>query len=131
MNLAKPLPGLPSNEAALRLRQRGPNELPGDGGRTFARLALDVLREPMFLLLLACGLLYWLLGDRQEAFILLGFVFFIMAITIAQDWKTESRNGSPDAKSSKATGSSFPRETGFRRTPVSSPRATWRWTNPS
>jgi Ca2+-transporting ATPase len=43
----------------------------------------------MFLLLFACGLLYWFLGDRQEALILLGFVFLIMAITITQDWKTE------------------------------------------
>jgi Ca2+-transporting ATPase len=43
----------------------------------------------MFLLLVACGGLYWFLGDRQEALILLGFVLFIMVITITQDWKTE------------------------------------------
>jgi Ca2+-transporting ATPase len=81
--------GLSSNEAAQRLRLQGANELRGSSGRSFWHLAFEVLREPMFLLLLACGVLYWGLGDRQEALILLGFVFFIMAITITQDWKTE------------------------------------------
>lgn len=81
--------GLSSEEAARRLIRQGTNELRGSSGRSFWHLAYDVLREPMFLLLLSCGILYWVLGDRQEAFILLGFVFFIMGITITQDWKTE------------------------------------------
>jgi len=84
-----PTTGLSSAEVARRLRKGGGNELPMDGERTFIRLVFEVLKEPMFLLLVACGALYWVLGDRQEAYILLGFVFFIMGITIAQDWKTE------------------------------------------
>lgn len=84
-----PLRGLTLDQAQARLLQDGPNELRGSSGRTFWHLALDVLKEPMFLLLVACGFLYWMLGDRQEALILLGFVFFIMVITITQDWKTE------------------------------------------
>ena len=43
----------------------------------------------MFLLLLACGIIYFVLGDVQEALILLGFVFFIMGITLYQEHKTE------------------------------------------
>ena len=81
--------GLSSEEAARRLTRLGPNELRGSSGRSFWHLAFEILREPMFVLLLSCGLLYWVLGDRQEALILLGFVFLIMAITITQDWKTE------------------------------------------
>ena len=88
MTTSPPL-GLTSEEAAQRLRLNGANELRGSSGRSFWHLATEVLREPMFLLLLGCGILYWVLGDRQEALILLGFVFFIMAITITQDWKTE------------------------------------------
>jgi Ca2+-transporting ATPase len=84
-----PFRGLTTEQARIRLDKDGPNELRGSSGRTFWHLALDVLKEPMFLLLVACGFLYWILGDRQEALILLGFVFFIMVITIAQDWKTE------------------------------------------
>ncbi len=89
METSIPLRGLTTQQAQARLDKDGPNELRGSSGRTFWHLALDVLKEPMFLLLVACGFLYWMLGDRQEALILLGFVFFIMAITIAQDWKTE------------------------------------------
>ena len=43
----------------------------------------------MFLLLVACGTLYMLLGDIQEGLMLLGFVFFIMAIEFLQERKTE------------------------------------------
>jgi Ca2+-transporting ATPase len=50
---------------------------------------LDVLREPMFLLLVACGAIYFALGDPQEAFMLLGFVLLITGLTLYQEHKTE------------------------------------------
>jgi Ca2+-transporting ATPase len=43
----------------------------------------------MFVLLLACGALYLLLGDSQEALMLLGFVFVIIAITFFQQRRSE------------------------------------------
>ena len=43
----------------------------------------------MFILLLACGIIYLFLGDLQEALMLLGFVFVIMGITFYQERKTE------------------------------------------
>jgi P-type Ca2+ transporter type 2C len=43
----------------------------------------------MFLLLVACGGIYLILGDLQEALILLGFVFVVMGITLYQERKTE------------------------------------------
>ncbi len=43
----------------------------------------------MFLLLLACGTIYLLLGDVQEAVMLLGFVFVVLGITLYQERKTE------------------------------------------
>jgi Ca2+-transporting ATPase len=43
----------------------------------------------MFLLLLACGALYLLLGDPHEALMLLGFVFAIVAITFFQQRRSE------------------------------------------
>ena len=43
----------------------------------------------MFLLLVAGGLVYLLLGDLQEALMLLGFVFIVMGITLYQERKTE------------------------------------------
>ena len=43
----------------------------------------------MFLLLVAGGLIYLLLGDLQGALMLLGFVFVVMGITLFQERKTE------------------------------------------
>ena len=43
----------------------------------------------MFLLLVACGTIYLLLGDVQEAIMLLGFVFVVVGITLYQERKTE------------------------------------------
>jgi Ca2+-transporting ATPase len=43
----------------------------------------------MFILLVACGAIYLLLGNKQEALMLLGFVFVVMAITFFQERKTE------------------------------------------
>ncbi|HET9992567.1 MAG TPA: cation-transporting P-type ATPase, partial [Kofleriaceae bacterium] len=84
-----PLLGLSSIVAEQRLAADGYNELPTSRPRRFLHIALDVLREPMFLLLVTCGAIYLLLGDRQEALILLGFVFVVTGITLYQEHKTE------------------------------------------
>ncbi len=76
-------------EAAERLVAEGYNELPGSEHRSLFLLAFGVVREPMFLLLVACGVLYLLLGDVPEALMLLGFVFFVMGLTLYQERKTE------------------------------------------
>ena len=83
------LEGLSRAEAAARLAAEGANELPSAKPRNVWRIALEVTREPMFLLLLACGLLYLLVGDTGEALMLLGFVFVIIGITFYQERKTE------------------------------------------
>lgn len=81
--------GLSERQAAYNLKQEGYNELPSTKQRSILAIASEVLTEPMFLLLLACGIIYFVLGDVQEAMILLGFVFFIMGITLYQEHKTE------------------------------------------
>ncbi len=81
--------GLSTREAAENLVEEGPNELPSSKARGNLRIALDVMREPMFLLLVACGAIYLIVGDMQEALMLLAFVFFVMGITLYQEGKTE------------------------------------------
>ena len=83
------LTGLSEQEAAARLRRDGYNELPSAKQRSIFAIAFDVVREPMFLLLVACGTIYLFLGDVQEAVMLLGFVFVVMGITLYQERKTE------------------------------------------
>jgi P-type Ca2+ transporter type 2C len=81
--------GLTSREAARILGEEGPNELPSSKQRGILHIALDVMREPMFLLLMACGAIYLMVGDMQEAFMLLAFILFVMGITLYQERKTE------------------------------------------
>lgn len=81
--------GLSSTEARQRLALDGPNALPESQPRSALRLLGDVLREPMFLLLVACGAVYLVLGDRNEALMLLGFVFVVMGISFVQQRRTE------------------------------------------
>ena len=81
--------GLSEADAVQRLRVAGHNELPSSRQRTVLAIALEVVREPMFLLLVACGLLYMLTGELTDALMLLGFVFVVMGITIVQERRTE------------------------------------------
>lgn len=81
--------GLSSKEAAAKLLAEGYNELPSSKPKNVFQIALGVVKEPMFLLLVACGTLYLVLGDIQEGIMLLGFVFVVMGIEFYQEKKTE------------------------------------------
>jgi P-type Ca2+ transporter type 2C len=85
------LRGLSHEEARSRLEKEGYNELPSEKPRSIVAILLGVIREPMFLLLLGGGGVYLLVGDRQEALILLSFVFVIMGITFYQERRHSSR----------------------------------------
>ena len=83
------LQGLTDQEVRERLAVDGYNELPGAKKRTIFHILFEVIREPMFLMLIACGLLYLFLGDQEEAIMLMGFVLVIIGITFYQEQKTE------------------------------------------
>ena len=59
--------GLSSEEARRRLAAEGANTLPDAGRRGTLAIALEVVREPMFLLLVAGALIYLLLGEDRKS----------------------------------------------------------------
>ena len=83
------LKGLTQQEVNEKLAGEGYNELPSSKPKSVFQIALGVVKEPMFLLLVACGTLYLLLGDVQEGLMLLSFVFVVMGIEFFQEKKTE------------------------------------------
>jgi Ca2+-transporting ATPase len=83
------LTGLSQAEAHRRLREEWPNELPRREGRGLLHTAVEVLREPMILLLRAAGAVYLVLGDREEAVLLLGSIGLIIGIELYQERRTE------------------------------------------
>ena len=81
--------GLSNSEAEKKLKLEGYNEILGSKRNNFFRIFLEIFKEPMFVLLILCGLLYLFLGDIKEAIMLLFFMFVIIGITIYQENKTE------------------------------------------
>jgi Ca2+-transporting ATPase len=81
--------GLSTDEASRRLAKFGFNELPASKPKNIWRIAAEVMREPMFLLLIACGILYMMLGKVGEGAVLLSSTVFIISITFYQYRKTE------------------------------------------
>jgi Ca2+-transporting ATPase len=84
------LVGITSKEAQEKLKTEGYNELPSSKKRSVLQIALSVIKEPIFLLLVASGSIYFFLGDVTEGLVLLSFVFLVMGITIFQERKTEN-----------------------------------------
>ena len=83
-------PGLDQATAAARLLSEGANEIGPQEGRSLWGIALEVAREPMFVLLLVSGGIYFAIGEPREALALLGFVLLIMGITIGQERRTDN-----------------------------------------
>lgn len=81
--------GLSAAAAAATLVRDGYNELPSARPRGIVAMAWDVVREPMFLLLVGASAIYLVLGDLREALILFASVFVVMGITFHQERKTE------------------------------------------
>ncbi|MFA5216805.1 cation-translocating P-type ATPase [Sulfuricurvum sp.] len=83
------LSGLTSDEVLGKRNQYGFNVLPGTLPKTLPYIILDVIKEPMFLMLLVAGSIYLALGDRAEALFLLAFVLVVIGITLVQEHKTQ------------------------------------------
>lgn len=85
----KKINGLTSKEAEDKLKQEGLNELSSSKPQSILAIAWGVVSEPMFLLLISCGIIYLLIGNREDAFILLGSVAIIVIMGFFQEKKSE------------------------------------------
>jgi Ca2+-transporting ATPase len=80
---------LSAEEASARLKAHGPNSLPRSERRSLLSSAWQVLREPMFLLLLASGVVYLALGEVRDALVLMVFATASTMIALVQDQRSE------------------------------------------
>ncbi len=83
------LHGLTEVEAARRHAETGPNDLPRTRGRGLARIVLETLREPMFLLLIGAATLYLVLGDIGEGLFLLAGALASIGLVVLQESRSE------------------------------------------
>jgi len=85
----KDIKGLSAQEVSRKLRKHGYNEIPSQKRRSAFAIFFSVVKEPMLLLLIGCGLVYLFLGETDDALMLLSFVFVVVGITFYQERKTE------------------------------------------
>ncbi|MCI2106667.1 MAG: cation-translocating P-type ATPase [Intestinimonas sp.] len=81
--------GLTAAEVRRRQQRYGKNELIAQKKEGFFRKALPILCEPMFLLLMATAVIYFILGEPGDGAVMLVFVAGIIGIDVMQGWKTD------------------------------------------
>lgn len=81
--------GLSNTEADSRLKQFGYNEISRDKSRSKWKIGIEIIKEPMFLLLISCAIIYIIVGDYREGSVLLISISLILFITFYQYQKTE------------------------------------------
>jgi Ca2+-transporting ATPase len=84
------LEGLSTAQAATRLAEDGPNDITQTPRRSLPGRLLDMLRQPMFALLVAASALYMVLGDLTEGLTLAVFVLAVLVLTFYQEGKSEA-----------------------------------------
>ncbi|MCL2343279.1 MAG: HAD-IC family P-type ATPase, partial [Firmicutes bacterium] len=91
--ITDPVQGLTAKQAAELQKIYGKNELGSEKKKGLFLKLLGVLREPMFLLLIAAALVYFILGQARDGAIMLIFVVAVIGIETFQEWKTDKTLG--------------------------------------
>lgn len=81
--------GLTKSEAERRLESDGPNLLPSAKPRNFFQQFIGVVREPMLSLLVAAGLINFIVSELLDASVLMLTVFIVVGISLYQSSRTE------------------------------------------
>ncbi|MPR06150.1 cation-translocating P-type ATPase [Microvirga tunisiensis] len=83
------LTGLDEAEAQRRLARHGPNAVAGKRSRGLIEIVRGILREPMFLLLLAAAGLYLMLGDIGEGLFMTAGAVVTIGLVVLQEARSE------------------------------------------
>lgn len=89
-NIPGHLTGLSDEELQASQKQYGYNEIYTTEDAGWYQLLLDILKEPMLLLLIAVSVIYVIVGDYAEAAFMFGAIVAVSAISFYQD--NRSRN---------------------------------------
>ncbi|MBD3640494.1 MAG: HAD-IC family P-type ATPase [Marinobacter sp.] len=79
--------GLSASEARHRLKQSGPNRIERNGRRSWYRILLHQLTDPIVYVLLAAAALAILIGKVADSFVVLAVVVFNTAIGFVQEMR--------------------------------------------
>jgi len=86
-------PGLKKSEVQSLLKQFGKNVLGKDRNNGFLLAVWNIIKEPMFLMLISASVLYFLLGESNEGLLMLMAMGLVVAISIYQETKSSRALG--------------------------------------
>ena len=88
-NNSQKFQGLTNEEVKIAQERYGKNLLTPEKRENFFLKILEVLKEPMFLLLIFAASIYFILGEPRDGTIMLIFVTAVIEIDVLQEWKTD------------------------------------------
>jgi len=80
--------GLKKSDIPLLLKQFGKNAFKADSQYSFLRIVWEILKDPMFILLMVACSLYFILGESKEGMLMLAAMLFVAAISVYQEAKS-------------------------------------------
>jgi len=87
--MEQPLHGLTSEKAKELQQIYGKNELTAAKRQNVFSKILHVFAEPMFVLLIAAAVIYFIFGQPRDGAVMLIFVLGMIGIEAVQEWKTD------------------------------------------
>jgi Ca2+-transporting ATPase len=79
------LKGLTPEEVLIKRNQFGSNVIDGAKAETLWKIMLDILKEPMLVILIVIACLYFVIGDLGEAYFMLASIIAVSGISFYQD----------------------------------------------
>lgn len=89
-NIPKHLTGLSSEELVLSREKNGFNQIDSLPKNVWYRMLIDILKEPMLLLLIAVTIIYLLVGNYSEAVFMLAAIIAVSGISFYQDNRSKN-----------------------------------------
>ncbi len=84
-NIPEHLKGLTDSELKKSREQFGYNQSTDIQASAWYTLLIDILKDPMLVLLIAVSIIYWIVGNYSEALFMLGAIIAVSGISFYQD----------------------------------------------
>ena len=85
INIPESITGLSASEVEAARKQHGANHQVTSNANQWWRVLLDMLKEPMLLLLIAVTIIYFIMGEYGEAYFMLAAIIIVSGISFYQD----------------------------------------------
>mgnify|MGYP003488103463 FL=1 len=85
INIPASITGLNETQVEAARKQYGANQQVNPGAGAWWQILLEMLKEPMLLLLIAVTVIYFIMGENGEAYFMLAAIIIVSGISFYQD----------------------------------------------